>query len=159
MLYTFPVVDMDGDRIVSDQTVNRRPPAWHYMLAIAFGAIATIAVSLVVAATNPDGFWLAAGIGALCAAYPAFALGARIFVTDHTVSRDRHGEESVELTWMRQASAGAFVDVLLTTIVLAVVIMLYRLDVEAQVVLLILIGLSAADGALRYLVIRHRALR
>ena len=159
MLYTCAIRSTDGDGILSDHPVTRRLPAWHYMLAIAFGAIATIAIALVVAATNPDGFWLAAGIGALCAAYPAFALGARIFVTDHTVSRDRHGEESVELTWMKQSAAGAFVDVLLTTIVLAVVIMLYRLEIDALVVLLILIGLSAADAALRYLVIRHRALR
>jgi hypothetical protein len=129
------------------------------MFAIAFGAIATIAVSLVVAATNPDGFWLAAGIGALCAAYPAFSLGARIFVTNNTVTLDARGDESVELTWLRQATAGAFLDVLLTTIVLAVVMMLYRLDVDALVVLLALIGLSAGDAALRYLVIRHRALK
>jgi len=49
--------------------------------------------------------------------------------------------------------------VLLTTIVLAVVLMLYRLDVSALVLLLVLIGLSAADATLRYLVIRHRALK
>lgn len=144
---------------MTDHPVNRRAPASHYMFAIAFGAIATIAVSLIVAATNPDGFWLAAGIGALCAAYPAFSLGARIFVTSNTVTVDPRGDESVELTWLRQATAGAFLDVLLTTIVLAVVMMLYRLDVDALVVLLALIGLSAADAALRYLVIRHRALK
>ena len=144
---------------MSDHTVHRRAPMSNYLLAIAFGAIATIAVALVVAATNPEGFWLAAGIGALCAAYPAFSLGARIFVTHHTATRDVHGEESVEMTWMRQAASGAFLDVLLTTIVLAVVLMLYRLDVDALVVLLVLVALSAADAAVRYLVIRHRALR
>src|SRR6187551_2147928 len=144
---------MSGDK------VKRTAPASHYLLAIAFGAIATIAVALVVAATNPDGFWLAAGIGALCAAYPSFSLGARIFVTDHTVTRDPHGEESVELAWIRQAAAGAFIDVLLSTIVLAVVLMIYRPDVDALVVLLALIALSAADAGLRYLVIRHRALK
>ncbi len=37
--------------------------------------------------------------------------------------------------------------------------MLYRPDVEALVVLLALIALSAADAGLRYLVIRHRALK
>ena len=144
---------------MSDHTVRRRPPMSHYLLAIAFGAIATIAVALVVAATNPEGFWLAAGIGALCAGYPSFSLGARIFVTNHTATRDAHGEESVEMAWMRQAAAGAFLDVLLTTIVLAVVLMLYRLEVDALVVLLVLVALSAADAAVRYLVIRHRALK
>jgi hypothetical protein len=129
------------------------------MLAVAFGAVATIAVALVVGATNPDDFWVAAGIGALCAAYPAFSLGARIFVTNHTVTVDSRGEESVELTWMRQAAAGAFLDVLLTTIILAIVMMLWKLDVDALVVLLVLIGLSAADAGLRYLAIRRRALR
>lgn len=144
---------------MNDRASNRPAPVSHYVLAVAFGAIATIAVSLIVAATNPDGFWMAAGIGAMCAAYPAFSLGARIFVTNHTVTRDARGEESVELTWMRRAAAGAFLDVLLTTIVLAVVVMLYRLNLDALAILLILIGLSAADAGLRYLVIRHRALK
>ena len=128
------------------------------MLAIAFGAIATIAVALVVAATNPDGFWLAAGIGALCAAYPAFSLGARIFVTNHTVTVIAwRGERRADVD---EAGGGRSVPRRpLTTIVLAVVMMLWRLDVDALVVLLVLIGLSAADAALRYLVIRHRALR
>lgn len=144
---------------MSDPAATRRAPASHYMLAVAFGAVATIAVALVVGATNPDDFWVAAGIGALCAAYPAFSLGARIFVTNHTVTVDARGEESVELTWMRQAAAGAFLDVLLTTIILAIVMMLWKLDVDALVVLLVLIGLSAADAGLRYLAIRRRALR
>jgi hypothetical protein len=129
------------------------------MLAVAFGAVAAIAVALVVGATNPEDFWLAAGIGALCAAYPAFSLGARLFVTNNTVTVDARGEESVELTWMRQAAAGAFRDVLLTTIVMAVVVMLWKPDLDPLVVLLVLIGLSAADAGLRYLVIRRRALR
>ena len=144
---------------MSDPAATRRAPASHYMLAVAFGAVATIAVALVVGATNPDDFWVAAGIGALCAAYPAFSLGARIFVTNHTVTVDARGEESVELTWMRQAAAGAFLDVLLTTIVMAAVVMVYRLHVDALVALLALIGLSAADAALRYVVIRRRALK
>ena len=139
--------------------MKRRAPVSHYLLAVAFGAVATIAVALVVAATNSADFWLAAAIGAMCAAYPAFSLGARIFVTNHTVTLDARGGESVELAWMRQAAAGAFLDVLLTTIVLAVVLMLYRLELDALLVLLALIGLSAADAAARYAVIRHRALR
>ena len=121
--------------------------------------LATIAVSLVAAASNPDDFWLAAGIGALCAIYPSVSLGARIFVSNHTVTRDSHGEESVELTWMRQAAAGAFLDVLITTIVAGVVLMLGGFDVDALPALLALTGLSAADAGLRYLVIRYRALR
>src|SRR5688572_10839362 len=135
---------------MSDPTTTRRAPASHYLLAVAFGAVATIAVALVVGATNSAGFWLAAGIGALCAAYPAFSLGARLFVTNHTVTVDARGEESVELTWMRQAASGAFLDVLLTTVVLAVAVMLWKFDVDVLVVLLVLIGLSAADAGLRY---------
>jgi hypothetical protein len=144
---------------MSHPAATRRAPASHYLLAAAFGAVATIAVALVVGATNSEGFWLAAGIGALCAAYPAFSLGARLFVTNHTVTVDARGEESVELTWMRQAASGAFLDVLLTTVVLAVAVMLWKLDVDVMVVLLVLIGLSAADAGLRYVAIRRRALR
>jgi len=137
----------------------RSAPVSHYILAITLGAILTIAVSLVVAATNPNDFWLAAGIGALCAIYPSVSLGARIFALNNTVTRDSHGEESVELTWMRQAASGAFLDVLITTIVAGVVMMLGRFDVNALPVLLVLIGLSAADVGLRYLVIRYRAVK
>ncbi|WP_241843026.1 hypothetical protein [Agromyces albus] len=43
-----------------------RAPVAHYLLAGAFASVATIAVSLLVGATNPDDFWLAAGIGAMC---------------------------------------------------------------------------------------------
>ncbi|HEX5857884.1 MAG TPA: hypothetical protein VFY91_07240 [Microbacterium sp.] len=138
---------------------RRTAPAAHYVLAAAFGAIATIAVALAVGASNPRDFWLAAGIGALCAAYPSMSLGTRIFVSDHTVTRDAHGEESVELQWMRRAAAGAFLDVLVTTIIACVVLMLVGPAVEALPVLLAVVALGALDAGIRYAVIRHRALR
>lgn len=137
----------------------RRAPASHYVLAAVAGAILTLAVSFLVAVSNPEDFWLAAGIGAICAAYPSISLGARIFVTDHTVTRDPHGEESVELAWMRQASAGAFLDVLATTVVVSVALMLSGTAIEALPMLVALIGLSAVDAGVRYFVIRYRALR
>ncbi|SEJ41063.1 hypothetical protein SAMN04487917_105370 [Arthrobacter sp. yr096] len=138
---------------------SRRAPVHHYVLAVILGAILTIAVSLLVGVSNPGDFWLAAGIGALCAAYPAMSLGARVFVSRHTVTRDPHGEQSVELQWMRQAGAGAFLDVLVATIVVAAVLAVGRIGVDALQVLLGLVGLSALDAGLRYLAIRHRALK
>jgi hypothetical protein len=144
---------------VNDQTIKRRAPIEHYLLAIAFGTTLTIAVSLVVGASNPDDFWLAAGIGALTAAYPSVSLGVWIFVSNHTVTRDPLGEESVELSWMKQAASGAFLDVLIATLAVTVVLMFGRNDVDALPVLLALIGLSVVDAGLRYLVNRHRALR
>ena len=137
----------------------RRAPATHYVIAVVFGAIVTLALSLAVGASNRDHFWVAAGICALCAIYPSVSLGVRLFVSDHTVTQDPHGEQSVELAWMRQAAAGAFLDVLVTTVVISVVLILSGVVVEALPALLSLIGLSAADAALRYLIIRHRALR
>jgi hypothetical protein len=142
---------------VNDQTVERRAPVEHYLLAIAFGTALTIAVSLVVGATNRDDFWLAAAIGALTAAYPSVSLGLWIFVSNHTVTRDPRGEESVELIWLKQAASGAFLDVLMATLVVTVVLMIGGYDVDAVPVLLALIGLSAVDAGLRYLVNRHRA--
>ena len=144
---------------MNDQTVKRHAPVEHYLLGIAFGTILTIAVSLVVAASNPEDFWLAAAIGALTAAYPSISLGLWIFVSNHTVTRDARGEESVELTWMKQAASGAFLDVLIATLVVTVVLMFGRYDVDALPVLLLLIGLSTVDAGLRYLVNRYRALR
>ncbi len=144
---------------MDNQTAKRRAPVVHYVLAITFGTIMTIAVSLVVGASNPDDFWLAAAIGALTAAYPSVSLGIWIFVSNHTVTRDPRGEESVELTWMKQAASGAFLDVLIATLVVTVALVVGRFDVGALPVLLGLIGLSAVDAGLRYLVKRYRALR
>jgi hypothetical protein len=138
---------------------SKRAPIHHYVLAVILGAILTIAVALMVGASNPGDFWLAAGIGALCAVYPAMSLGIKVFVSRHTVTRDPHGEQSVELQWMRQAGAGAFLDVLVATIVAALVLTIGRLEIDALPVLLGLIGLSAVDAGLRYVAIRHRALK
>ncbi len=59
---------------------------------------------------------------------------------------------------MKQAASGAFLDVLIATLVVTVVLMFGRNDVDALPVLLALIGLSVVDAGLRYLVNRHRAL-
>jgi hypothetical protein len=144
---------------MSKTTFTWRAPVSHYILAIAFGAMETIAVSLAVGASNPHDFWLAAGVGALTTAYPAVSLGGWIFVFNHTVTRDAHGEQSVELTWMKRAASGAFLDVLIATLVVTVVLMIGRFPVDALPVLLALTGLSAVDAGLRYLVNRYRALR
>lgn len=138
---------------------RRRAPFAHYVLAGAFAAVVTIAVALMVGASNRDGFWLAAGIGAVCTAYPALSLGVRIFVSNHTVTRDAHGTQSVESLWLKQAGAGAFLDVLVATIVASIALMFGGFDVPALPALLALIGLSVADAGLRYVVIRHRSLR
>jgi hypothetical protein len=138
---------------------SKRAPIHHHVLAVILGAILTIAVALLVGASNPGDFWLAAGIGALCAVYPAMSLGIKVFVSRHTVTRDPHGEQSVELQWMLQAGAGAFLDVLVATIVAALVLTIGRLEIDALPVLLGLIGLSAVDAGLRYVAIRHRALK
>ncbi|MFJ4229650.1 hypothetical protein ACIPYV_18940 [Paenarthrobacter nicotinovorans] len=138
---------------------SRRAPAQHYVLAAIFGAVLTIAVAVVVGATNPGDFWPAAGIGALCSAYPALSLGVRIFVSNNTVTRDSHGEQSVELQWMREAGAGAFLDVLVATIVAALVLAIGRFQIDALPVLLGLVALSAVDAGLRYVTTRRRALK
>lgn len=137
----------------------RRAPVHHYILAVILGAILTMVVAVLVGASNPDDFWLAAAIGALCAAYPAMSLGGKIFVSGHTVTRDPHGEQSVELQWMRQAAAGAFLDVLVATVIASVVLAIGRFEVDTLPVLLGLVGLSAVDAGLRYVAIRHRALK
>ena len=138
---------------------KRRAPVAHYVLAGAFAAIATIAVSLLVGASNPDDFWLAAGIGAVCTAYPALSLGTKVFVSNHTVTRDARGSESVESLWLKQAGAGAFLDVLVATIIGSIVLMFGGFDIPALPALLALIGLSVVDAGLRYVVIRRRSLR
>jgi hypothetical protein len=65
----------------NNQTAKRRAPVVP-LVAIAVGAIWTMAASLVVVASNPDGFWPAAGIGALNPAHPSVFLGTGIFVLE-----------------------------------------------------------------------------
>lgn len=134
-------------------------PVTHYVLAVTTGVLATIAVALIVGATNPASFWPAAGIGALCATYPAQALGWKIFVSGHTLAVDAHGAESAEVRWMQQAASGAFVDVVVAGTIAAVVLLLTRTALEALPVLLALLGLAVADAALRYAIVRRRDLR
>ena len=52
---------------------------------------------------------------------------------------------------MKQAASGAFLDVLIATLVVTVVLMIGRYQVDALPVLLVLIALSVADAGLRYL--------
>ncbi|MFC8040706.1 hypothetical protein ACFUOZ_15250 [Paenarthrobacter sp. NPDC057355] len=138
---------------------SRRAPARHYVLAVVLGAVLTAAVAAVVGATNPADFWPAAGIGALCSAYPALSLGVRIFVSNNTITRDAHGEQSVELQWMRVAGAGTFLDVLVATIIAVLVLVIGRFQIDALPVLAGLVALSVVDAGLRYVTIRRRALK
>jgi len=136
-----------------------RAPAHHYVLGIILAVILTVVVSVLVGASNPDDFWLAAAIGALCAAYPAMSLAGKVFVSNHTVTRDPHGEQSVELQWMRQAGAGAFLDVLAAIVVASLVLAIGRFNIDALAVLPGLVALSVVDAGLRYVVIRHHTLK
>ncbi|MCU1688183.1 MAG: hypothetical protein JWN20_111 [Jatrophihabitantaceae bacterium] len=94
---------------------------------------------------------------AMTAIYPATALGVRLFVTDHTVTADSHGRQSVELQWMQRAGAGAFVDVLAAAIVGSAALILADADVRPAMPLIALVALAVTDAVVRYLVIHHRA--
>lgn len=135
----------------------RRAPASYYILAVVFGVIATSIVAAVVGVTNQADFWLAFGIGALCAAYPAFALGHKLFVSRNTAVVDAHGEQSVEVQWMLRAGAEAFLDLLVVMTLGAALLLITRFELEATVALLWLLALAVVDVGVRYLVIRARA--
>ncbi|GAA1975598.1 hypothetical protein [Microbacterium pumilum] len=135
----------------------RRAPASYYILAVVFGVIATSIVAAIVGVTNQPDFWLAFGIGALCAAYPAFALGHKLFVSRNTIVVDAHGEQSVEVQWMLRAGAETFLDLLVAMTLGAAVLLITRFELQAAVALLGLLALAVADVGARYLVIRARA--
>ncbi|GAB3526771.1 hypothetical protein [Arthrobacter monumenti] len=139
---------------------GRKPaPASHYVLAFTFGGILTIALSLLVGLMNPGDFWLAAGITALCVVYPSVSVGMKTFVSRHTVTLDAHGEESVELRWMQQAGAGAFLDLLVATTIATAVLLITNLEFTASAALLALLLLGVVDVGARYFLVRHRALK
>ena len=135
----------------------RRAPVSFYILAVVFGVIATSVVAAIVGVTNRPDFWLAFGIGALCAAYPAFALGHKLFVSRNTVVVDARGEQSVEMQWMLRAGAEAFLDLLVAMTLGAAVLLITGFEFEATVALLWLLALAVVDVGVRYLVIRARA--
>lgn len=60
---------------------------------------------------------------------------------------------------MKQAGAGAFLDVLVAMTGASIVLLLSRFEVSALPALFALIGLGVADASLRYFVIRYRALK
>ena len=135
----------------------RRAPISHYVLAVIFGVIATAIVATIVGVTNQRDFWLAFGIGAFCAAYPAIGLGMKIFVSHNTVVVDKNGAESVEVQWMVRAGAEAFLDMLVAMTLGVVVLLITRFELDATVALLGLLALAVVDVGVRYLVIRARA--
>lgn len=137
---------------------TQRVPVAHYLLAFAFGAILTIAAALITGVTNPADFWQAAFIAAICAGYPSVALGWKVFVSGHTVSRDARGVDSAEVRWLQQAAAGAFVDVVVVATVTTIVLLVTRLPIDALPVLLALLALCVVDAGIRYAVIRVRTL-
>jgi hypothetical protein len=138
---------------------TRTAPVTHYVLAVTFGAIVTIAAALITGATNPADFWQAAFIAAICAGFPSVSLGWKIFVTSHTVAVDAHGAESAEVRWLQQAAAGAFLDVVVAGTVATILLLVVRPPLEGLPVLLGLLVLSVVDAGIRYAVIRQRALR
>jgi hypothetical protein len=138
---------------------TRPVPITHYVLAVTFGAIVTIAAALISGATNPADFWQAAFIAAICAGFPAVSLGWKIFVTSHTVVRDARGGESAEVRWLQRAAAGAFLDVVVAGTAATIVLLIARPSLEALPVLLGLLVLCVVDAGIRYAVIRWRALR
>lgn len=60
---------------------------------------------------------------------------------------------------MRLAAAGAFLDVVAAATIAAIAIMVGGIEIDALWLLLALIGLSAIDVCMRYLITRLRALR
>ena len=135
----------------------RRAPVSHYVLAAVFGVIGTACLATISGLTNPGSFWPVFAITAFCAAYPATALGAKMFVTGHTVTVDAHGEESVEVRWMERAGAGAFLDVLVATTLGVAALLITGFEVKAVAVLIGLAAFSVVDVGLRYLIIKRQA--
>ncbi|WP_027502949.1 hypothetical protein [Rhodococcus sp. UNC363MFTsu5.1] len=134
-----------------------RAPVSHYVLAAVFGVIATAFLSTISGLTNPGSFREVFAITALCAAYPAFALGVKMFVTGHTVTVDAHGEQSIEVRWMERAGAGAFLDVLVATTLGAAALLITGFEVQAVAALIGLAAFSVVDVGLRYLIIKRQA--
>lgn len=138
---------------------TRSVPLTHYLLAVTFGGILTIAAALITGATNPAAFWQAAFIAAICAGFPSVSLGWRIFVTPHTVARDARGAENAEVRWLQRAAAGAFLDVVVASTLATIVLLVVRPSIGGLLVLLGLLVLCVVDAGIRYAVIRWRALR
>ncbi|VTR76021.1 hypothetical protein [Cellulomonas hominis] len=106
---------------------------------------------------DEDGFWRAAFVFALLCAPVVFSLAWTLFVAGHTVQHDRHPEDNIETRWYREATSGAFHDVLAATGLGLTVTSIGGTDLDGRTVLFGVVVLAIVDALVRLVVVRRRA--
>lgn len=87
-------------------------------------------------------------------------LGWFVFVSRYAVTVEPHAEDGVEHRWYEQTAYGAFHDILtMGGVALLVLSSMSRVEVTGPTVLLWVLVLAAADVAVRYQVLKHRAVQ
>ena len=126
-------------------------PATALVGAAAVGGIAALA--------RPEDPWLAFAVFAGCTLAPMVMLGWFVFVSRYTVQEEPHGEDGVEHRWYEQAAYGAFHDIITMAGIGLLVLSVTQLEVSGSTVLLWVLVLAAMDVAVRYQVLKRRAVR
>lgn len=126
------------------------------VIAIVVGL--AIGVSAAVFNTDPDPYPAITGVSMGTVTF----LGARGIAWVLLVGNRRpearlaRKEDSVERRWMRRAYSGAFVDLLIVMVAVTLILVITRWDVQAFVVVSMLIGMASVDWVIRMLIIRGR---
>ncbi|WP_369061413.1 hypothetical protein [Kocuria rhizophila] len=136
-----------------------RAPVGAYLCMLATVLVGAAAVGGIASLTRPDDSWRAFAVFPGCALSPMAMLGWFVFVSRYTVTVEPHAEDGVEHRWYAQAAYGAFHDVITTGGIALLVLSVSRLEVTGSTVLLWALILAAADVAVRYQVLKHRAVQ
>jgi len=139
--------------------VTGRAPVGAYVRMLATALVGAAAVGGIASLTRPENPWLAFAAFAGCTLAPMAMLGWFVFVSRYTVTVEPHAEDGVEHGWYEQAACGAFHDIITMGGIALLVLSVSRLDVTGSAVLLWMLILSAADVAVRYQVLKRRAVQ
>lgn len=136
-----------------------RAPAGAYALMLATALVGAAAVGGIASLARPENPWLAFAVFAGCTLVPMAMLGWFVFVSRYMVQEEPHAEDSVEHRWYEQATSGAFHDIITMAGIGLLALSVIQLEVTGSTVLLWVLVLAAADVAVRYQVLKRRAVR
>lgn len=136
-----------------------RAPAGAYALMLTTALVGAAAVGGIAALARPENPWLSFAVFAGCTLLPMAMLGWFVFVSRYTVEVEPHAEDGVEHRWYEQAASGAFHDIITMGGIALLVLSVSQLEVSGSTVLLWVLILAAVDVAVRYQVLKRRAVR
>ncbi len=115
------------------------------------GLLTAATLGLGVALLRGEAFWLVFGVFTACFLPPSLGLTWLLLGAGRRVQPPPHAEENVESRWMDKAASGALFDTIGGAGLVAGLLSVFELRVDAGLALLGVVAFALADGGLRYL--------